>query len=81
MTEEQTYQLALKLSKEGRLPSAAYSAELVELSDEGARSLVAAVRAMHEAERAYGCGFYGQDDWREAYDLTAKLIGLQDGSE
>jgi hypothetical protein len=38
-------------------------------------ALVAAVRAMHAADAAYGCGFYCQDDWLAAYELTARLAG------
>ena len=41
-------------------------------------ALEAAVKAMHEADDAYGCGFYGEDDWRAAYKLTRSLVGMSE---
>jgi len=36
--------------------------------------LIAAVRDMHAADEAYGCGYYNDDRWRHAYKLTQDLI-------
>jgi hypothetical protein len=38
-----------------------------------AQELIDAVIAMHKAESAYGCGFYGQEDWVAAYERTWEL--------
>lgn len=39
--------------------------------------LKAAVRRMHEADKAYGCGFYDDAAWRIAYEETARLAGVE----
>jgi hypothetical protein len=39
------------------------------------------VLAMHRADAAYGCGFYGQPEWREAYESLARLVGIDPDSE
>jgi len=31
---------------------------------------------MHEADDAYGCGFYNDARWLRAYQATRKLVGL-----
>lgn len=38
--------------------------------------LRAVVVQMHLAEDAYGCGFYSDEAWGKAYDLTRKIVGL-----
>lgn len=47
-----------------------------ERAEARAEGLLEAVRMMHAADAAYGCGFYNQSDWLEAYELTAKLAGI-----
>ena len=54
---------------------AALAARLAE-SEARAEGLVAAVRKMHEADAAYGCGFYDDGNWLEAYELTLQLVGI-----
>ena len=43
--------------------------------------LVEAVRAAAIAEDAYGCGFYGQDDWISAYSEARSLAGVPYGGD
>ena len=43
--------------------------------DEQAR-WAAAVKAMHEADEAYGCGFYNDDTWRANYMRLRDMAGL-----
>lgn len=31
------------------------------------------VRKMHDIDQNYGCGFYNEPAWREAYDETSRL--------
>jgi hypothetical protein len=38
--------------------------------------IIAAIREMHEADDAYGAGFYGNPRWRKAYNRTRALIGM-----
>jgi hypothetical protein len=40
------------------------------------RKLVSLVRKMIKADQAYGCGFYGEDDWIDAYDKLAEMCGV-----
>ena len=43
--------------------------------DEQAR-WAAVVKAMHEADEAYGCGFYNDDTWRANYMRLRDMAGL-----
>lgn len=43
------------------------------------RDVFDVVRRMVEAERAYGCGFYGQEDWIAAYNELAAMAGMKTG--
>ena len=43
--------------------------------DERAR-WAAVVKAMHEADEAYGCGFYNDDTWRANYMRLRDMAGL-----
>lgn len=36
-----------------------------------------AVRQMHYADAAYGCGFYGESSWLIPYRRTRELVGLK----
>lgn len=54
----------------------AYARQVIAESEARAEGLVAAVRKMHEADAAYGCGFYDDGNWLEAYELTLQLVGI-----
>ena len=45
------------------------------VEDEQAR-WAAVVKAMHEADEAYGCGFYNDDTWRANYMRLRDMAGL-----
>lgn len=40
------------------------------------KTLQRLVREMHEADDAYGCGFYGEDNWLKAYRASRVAIGM-----
>ncbi len=39
-----------------------------------------AVKKMHEAEEAYGCGFYGDEEWNKWCERTLELCGDKEPS-
>ena len=48
------------------------AADALELADKLRETVI----EMHKADRAFGCGFYGDERWSAAYELTLKLASL-----
>lgn len=42
------------------------------------KALKATVTEMHNADDAYGCGFYGEESWLTPYKTSRALVGLPD---